>query len=131
MTAGGVAAYTGSECPDSGVPRTLCLSTSLSAFSCGVITCRRQGFGILLRRVEPDVIDRCPISGVAGTEDGVGLPSSLVDPVLVGQDRDVFSAMTLPRDDEADFAVTMFLILLVYEHAPQARASSRQANGCY
>ena len=63
----------------------------------------------VVRWVEPDVINRRPVPGMARPAGRVGALSVLVDPVPVRQDRDVLPAMTLAGGDEADLAVTMFL----------------------
>ena len=70
---------------------------------------------MLLRRVEPDVIDRCPVPGMARPPCRVGALGVLVDLVSMRQDRDVLPAMTLTGGDEADLAVAMFFVVPVDE----------------
>ena len=87
----------------------------MSAFSCGLSGQRSLGFDVLFRWGEPDVIDRCPVSGVVRPPGRVGTFGVLVNLVSVRQDRDVLPAMTLAGGDEADLAVAVFLVVPVYE----------------
>ena len=96
-------------------PCDRCLSTCLSVFSCGLSDHRSLGLGMLLRWVEPDVINRHPVPGMALPAARVGALSVLVDTASMRLDRDVLPAMTLAGGDEADRAVTMFLVVPVDE----------------
>jgi hypothetical protein len=62
-------------------------------------------------RIEGDLLDWCPVSGVAGPAFGMTLPRGIPDLLTSGEDLDVLAVVSGGRRDEANGAVVVDVVV--------------------